>query len=432
MLFVTSHASARDGEVRPLSLAEAVQIARENSYQVRMARSRVKQASGQNLESLSGFFPRLSISENYVKSNDPVNVFGLKLKQGVFSQQDFSLSLLNNPDSFENFTTAFHIQQPIFNLDAFWGKAAADLGVKASKASAERIEETVLLNVKKAYFGLILAADNERAMAQAVASASAHRDNAKVAFEQGLINRADYLGAEVRVAELQEQLITARHQIANASDMLKFMMGLPEDVLIVPTDSLQMPVARAHAAAAPGLSLERSDLQAMRFQLKAASRNHWMQRSTWVPRLNAFGTFEWNASEAFHKDATSWIIGVQLRWDLFGGFGKFGRSKQAAAKKEQAAVQYQRAEEHARLEVRKAERALKAATERIEVAQAAVAQASESLRIVEERFNQGLEKAADLLDKEVALTNSKLRLLKAKHDFNVARSDLDYAVGRTE
>ena len=426
-------AFSQETNIRALSLKEAMEIARAKSYQVLISKSQVKHARGQNLESLSGFLPRLSISENYVRTNDPVNVFGFKLKQGVFAQPDFTLSSLNNPDAFVNFTTSFQIQQPVLNLDAVFGKSAAGLAVKARKEAARRVEETILLNVRKAYYGLILTNENVRAFEKAVASARSHRDNAKAAFEQGLINQADYLGAEVRLAELKEQLITAKHQVANANDGLKFLMGLEEDnTTLVPTDSLSLPDSSFESMKQKNLSALRADLRAIRFQTKAAARNLWMKRSSWMPRLNAFGTVEWNAADAFNKGSSSWIYGAQLQWNFFEGFAKFGRSKQASAKKEEAEIQFRQANEKAKMEVRQAKRAIKEAEGRLAVSKTAVKQAAESLRITEERYKQGLEKTSDLLDKEAAYTNANVRFLKTKYDYNVAKSQLRYALGIDE
>ncbi len=428
LVLVANLAGAQSSAKRGLSLREALQIARDNSYQVLISRSQIEQARGRNLESMSGFLPQVAISENYMKSNDPVMAFGLKLKQGIFTQQDFSLANLNSPDAVGNFSTALQIQQPIFNLDAFYGKSAAALALKAQKASAGRVWQAVALQVKKAYYGLILSRQSLVAIQQAAESARSHRDDARAALNEGLVNQADYLAAEVRLAELQENVIIAKHQVANAGDALKLIIGLETEVEIEPTDSLATPTA------ATGVSLEnitatRSDLRAVRYRAQAAGKQLSMQRSGWVPRLNAFASVEWNAASAFNRDASNWAAGLQLQWQLLAGLGRAGKTKQAAAKNREAEVHYRQAVAHAKLEVRKAQRALKAANERILVAKSAVEQAAESLHIVEARFNQGLEKTSDLLDREVAATNARLRLLKAKHDQNVAAGELHFALG---
>ncbi len=422
-------ARAQDGPPRRLTLAEAQTIAMKHNHEAQIARSRVAQAGGSHLESLSGFLPHLSISESYLKSNDPVNVFMMKLKQGIFTQQDFDIAALNDPAASDNFTTTFQVQQPLVNAGAIYGKSAASLGVKATRAAARRTEQAITLNVTKAYFGLVLTREKLAAIELALRSAQAHRDNAKAAQEQGLVNQADYLAAEVRLAELQEQRISARHDMENAGDILRLMMGIEETTQIVAADSLTVPPAASAKSPNAEPGLRRADLQAMHFQRLAAGRSLGMARSGWLPNLNAFGAIEWNASSAFSDDATSWAAGLQLEWKFFDGFGHFGRSKSAAAERDIARLRYRQAEQKARLEIRKAERGVQSAQQRIAVAQVAVQQAGESLQITEARYEQGLEKTADLLGREAALTQVKLRHLKAKYDLVVAISELDFAIG---
>jgi outer membrane protein TolC len=385
---LTTSAFPQNGGKKNLSLRQALEASRTNNYQLLIARSQIDQASGQNLESWSGILPRLAISENYYNSNDPVAVFSMKLKQGVFSEEDFDINTLNNPDAFHNWSTVFHLQQPILNLDAFFGKSAAQNGVKASEKAYERAKETVDLFTIKAYYGLILARENLNALSDAVESALAHRDNADAAFREGLLNEADYLAAEVRLAELQEHRITAEHQVANASDQLKFIIGLSDESTIIPSDSLVLPAGQ-NSRELPESLAARSDLLALQFKQKAARRNLWLQRSGWIPRLNAFGAVEWNASKVFSKQASNWAVGLQLQWQVFEGLTR----------------------------------------ERIAVATTAVAQAGERLRISEERFREGLEKTPDRLTREAAFTNAKLRLLKARHDHAVAIHQLRFATG---
>ena len=429
MVIAWSSAYGQNGAGRTLSLDEALALAEQNSYQVRIAQSQLAAAEGQSLEGWSGFLPHVSAGASYVRSNDPVTVFSFKLKQGVFTQNDLDLPSLNRPEPLHNFATRLEVQQPVLNLDAIYGKAAAGLAVKARSASLMRTQKGVALQVKKAYYGLVLAREHLELLTLTVRSAERHRDDARAALEQGLINQADFLAAEVRLAELREQRIVAEHELANASDALKFVLGLEEAGLVVPSDTIPAPVdLPAAPSEATGVG-QRGDLQALLFQTQAAQRNLWRERSAWMPRLNAFAALEWNDTRAFSTVNSNWTVGVQLQWRLFQGLGNFGRSKQASAQAQERAVRLRQAEEQARLEVRRAERAVQAAQQRLELTESAVQQAEESLRIAEERFRQGLEKTADLLSKEVARTRARLRALQARYDYAIAVSELAFARG---
>jgi outer membrane protein TolC len=202
----------------------------------------------------------------------------------------------------------------------------------------------------------------------------------------------------------------------------------------VPTDSLtiaegDLDISEAPASAAPS---DRSDLLSLRYQEEAARKGLWMRRGEWIPRLNAFGTTEWHDSDVFGTSKNIWTMGFALEWNIFDGLGQAGRRGQAGAAAAAASIQYKEAQARSGMEVRRAHRSLSTARERVGVAQKAVAQSRESLRIVEARFRQGLERVSELIDKESANTNAELRLKKAAYDFKIARSELKFYMGSGE
>jgi outer membrane protein TolC len=414
-----------------MSLDEALQVAESNNYQIRIAQSHVSEAGGRNLEGWGAFIPRLVVSESYMQSTDPVAVFGTKLRQGIFTADDFDLDTLNNPDAIDNFTTSVRLEQPLVNLDAIFGKTAAGHASKASGYALARAEEAVALEVERSYYGLILSHSNLETINNAVKSAMTHYNEVRAAHGKGLVSEADLLASQVRLAEIEEQQLTARLNIANANDHLKFVMGIEEDVEIVPTDSLVIDESHFAVEELPPdtIPTNRADLVALRFQSEAADRGVWMRRSEWIPRLNAFGVTEWNSDEIFNTRHNNWTFGFLLEWSLLDGLGQWGRKQQADAKSAAARAQYREAKTKSNLEIRRAYRALLTAKERMSVAEKAVTHSRESLRIGEARFQEGLERVSDLLTRETAYTNAQLRLQRAKHDFKVARSELQFFLG---
>jgi outer membrane protein TolC len=80
--------------------------------------------------------------------------------------------------------------------------------------------------------------------------------------------------------------------------------------------------------------------------------------------------------------------------------------------------------------VRRAYAALQAARQRIEVARASVAEAKESLRIAQNRYEAGMNSVTDLLRNETAVMESRTRHLSAIHDQRLAATMLEFAAGR--
>lgn len=69
------------------------------------------------------------------------------------------------------------------------------------------------------------------------------------------------------------------------------------------------------------------------------------------------------------------------------------------------------------------------AKERIQVVNIAVDQAEESLRIVKNRYNNGLITMVTLLDAEEARQQAHTNYFKALHDYKMARVELELAAG---
>ena len=81
------------------------------------------------------------------------------------------------------------------------------------------------------------------------------------------------------------------------------------------------------------------------------------------------------------------------------------------------------------VEVREAYLDAKAAGQRIEVAKKATEQAEESLRIVENQYNEGLATITDLLDTELTTTNTHLSFAQALYEYNLALARVSLVTG---
>jgi outer membrane protein TolC len=80
--------------------------------------------------------------------------------------------------------------------------------------------------------------------------------------------------------------------------------------------------------------------------------------------------------------------------------------------------------------VRRAYADLRAAEQRIEIAKASVAEAEESLRITQNRYEAGMSNVTDLLRTETAVLEARTRYLAAIHDQRIASAALEMAAGR--
>jgi outer membrane protein TolC len=120
---------------------------------------------------------------------------------------------------------------------------------------------------------------------------------------------------------------------------------------------------------------------------------------------------------------------VTLRWNLWTGGATRARVQQARFAESRVEALRKRADSAIQLEVRKAYLDVRAATQRVEVASAAAAEADEAHRIIQNRHQAGLTTVTELLRSETALAAARTRRLAAIYDQRVAEAALEHAAG---
>jgi outer membrane protein len=417
-------------EQRPirLSLDDAIRMANNNNYSIKAARSRVAQAEAKITQARQSTLPKVTLSENMVVTNDPGAALVFKLQQNIVEAADFNPAKLNNAAVINDFNTSLTVMQPIFNADAAIGRSVAKTAKKAREYMAGRTAESVELQVSKLYYGLILARKNIVAIDQSIVAMQACSREARKAFNEGMMTRSDKLSTDVRLAELNEQKLMLHDAIKNASDALKALLNLDTEVTIIPTGDfiIGKGAPSIDESSAPE---SRNDLMAMQAYRAIAAKQGEMARASRLPRVNGFLRTDLHSNDIF-GGGSSWMTGLNVQWNLFDGMESEGKIQEAKAQELEAMYNYEAAKNGSITEVRKSIREMKTAKARIAVAGQALEEARVSLDNIASQFRTGMAMTFELLMRESAYTYAKLRLNQARHDYCVARSELDYYVGR--
>jgi len=407
-----------------LSLPDAISMARENNNTIKAAKSRVEQAEGRIVQSRQSYLPSLTLSENFVRTNDPLNVFGIKLMQANVQQTDFYAPSLNEADPISDFNTSLQLMQPIFNRDGAIGRGMAKKAKVAEEFMTARTEETIDLYVSKAYYGLMLAQYNIAAVDQSIATMKRHSAEAEKAFRAGMLPKSDKLSTEVRLAELREQKMMLEDGAKNAVDALSVLLNLEEGVRVEPTGALAVD-AEIPSFADVAVEGDRSDLRAMETYRELAEKQGDMARAGRIPRLNAFARAD-NHTADFDTDGSSWMVGMSLEWKIFDGMAISGKVQEAKAREREARYSYDAAKSNSVAEVARALRSMRTAKERVGVAGQALEEAKVSLDYIGGQYRTGKAMTFELLMREGAYTYAMMRLNQAKFDYCVAKSELTY------
>ena len=145
-----------------------------------------------------------------------------------------------------------------------------------------------------------------------------------------------------------------------------------------------------------------------------------------LPKLNAFGSYQLNDSKMLGFGANAYLIGAQLSWDIFKGFKTKNTIATKTLERNRLAEELTQQKEQSNLELSKTKRDIGDAVTEIATQKVAIAQAEESLRILQNRYEQGLVNTTDVLMANTQVSQQKFVLAQAVLNLNVAKAYLQF------
>lgn len=414
-----------------LTLEQAVATALSSNPGLKAADSQVEEAQAGVLKSSSGFLPKVTLTETWSRTDNPLMVLGTKLNREMVSPFDFAPDTMNDPEAISNYNTRLAVVQPVFNGGKeYLGVKQAKLAREAALRDRERSRQDTAFNVIKAYYGVLLAREYHRVAQQSLETSSANVRLAEARARAGAVLESDVLRARVQEAEVKEMVTRSENGMKLALANLNFAMGVPQETEYELDGALDVREVPQDLAAATGSALtSRPDLASLELNRRNAEAGVTQARTDYLPSFNVMGQVDWNSDRPGGDDAKSWAVMAVLQWNLFDGLVTRSNVRQAAAAAGKVRAMEDQMRAAVQLQVRKAYYDLQASLDRINTTSSSVQEAEEGLRIVQQRYQAGMTTLVDVLGAENALIRARTGALQSLYDNNVADAELKLAVG---
>lgn len=431
--------SAGPAQTRPLTLDEAVAAGLASSPALHASRMRAESSAARVREVAAARLPSLRLGAGYTRLSE-VPPFQVTLP---ISPDPIVVS----PSYFNNWNLRLSVQQPVFTgfrLEA--GAEAARMAEKSAGLDLAKDRSELVFAIKSAYWGLSRALQVEAAVAETVGQVREHLKDVRAFFNQGLLVKNEVLRAELQLSNAELLAIDARNAVEVARTALLNLIGLPVDAAIELATSAESQAARVPVAAGGGdgpagaqalldtALAGRPELKAAEFRVKASEAGLKAAKAGWYPQVSLAGNYYYMRPNsrylpALDKFRDTWDIGLAVSFDVWNWGQTRSQADQARAQLAQARDARDLLEDQAVLEVTQSRLALVQAGRKVTVAAAAVAQADENLRLVRDRFRQGVAVNADVLDAEVFLLQARTAKVQAAIDLVLAQARLEKALG---
>jgi len=407
---------ADDIGVHPISFNEAIAIALENNHELHGMKDSLSASESDIGISRSNLLPKITFGEDFVTTNNPSQVFALKLNQTRLSAADFANApgSFNNPGNITNFLTYGLIQIPVYNKASLERLKMAKTQYSANGYVYLRKQEELIKNVSQAYLQIGTTQEYVKAAEQGLKEANEHLRIANVRYRSELGLYSDVLRAKTEVSEAEQKLISADKNLKVAKRALGLLLGTRNSIEISNiTPVLDLKTIDYYQ----GFMMHRNDVKAMEINVLNAKNGIVLAQADWFPSLNLNASYNlYNNSYPFGAQGNNYIAGAFLKWDAFDGNKRHYETIKAKYKTKEAEeylVQFKNAVD---FKVFEAFLSVEEANKNFELSQVALKSAEEGERLVMKRWQASLSPFVDVLDAQTNLDRARANYVKSCND----------------
>ncbi|HET7540443.1 MAG TPA: TolC family protein [Polyangiaceae bacterium] len=379
------------------SWQQALQLVRDQSVSMRLARVNVQRAEAQVKSALSPALPQLV---------GTAGVTQYLLKGEV--QTATGTRSIPDPSTYWNAQLALTV--PIFRPFAWSTYGSAKDAVEASKLSAKEVERQVVGGFASVIVTVVTAERLAEVSRSSLRAALSTLDLTKRRAALGASNTLDVLRVEGEASLARAQVVSATEALMRAREALGTALGSSESWGVMPDIKLDSLATDAQKVCRPEQDISsRTDVRAAKANLGVNERRLKAIDYSYLPTLDgvsALGVQDPNF--ALNNRAVNWTIGALLTWTIYDGGLRGGQRLSAAAEVEGAKAELAETRRSASLELTQALRNVQVAEADYAVSAKTREINAETVRLSKISFLNGSGTSFDLV-----LTERQLRISEA-------------------
>lgn len=415
-------AQVAQDSARPITLDEAIELAKRNSPQVIAAHNAINANEATVRTRMSSFFP--TISGSLSSSWGAGQVFDNKgdiVTRNNVTPWNWSRRLSANWLLFDGGDRNFQLRSARANVDA-------------AEANEVAAQFSVAYSVAQQYYAGLAARESRSAAVTALAEAEQNLRAANARIASGAATRSDSLRAIIAVGNQQLAVMTAETELQNANAALTRLVGAPFSVTAAPTDTMLTPVAPDSAELVRYLDGSPA-VRAAHANVSASSAGVRSSRTDYWPTLSAsYGLTNNIADTSFHvwqgRTLQNKSFGLSMNVPIFNGLAREEAVQRAKIAEMNAKASLRDAQMAAQQQLVQYLGQLRLAQARIAIQQASLEAALEDLRVQQQRYTLGASTQLELLTTQTQLNSARYNLVNARYQLRIARAQLEQLLGR--
>ncbi len=429
MLSISSRVFAEITIAHAIDFKEAIAIALQNNDEIIAMKNALSSTERDIGIARSAMMPKLRVGEDFISTNNPAQVFALKLNQTRLSSADFAGApgSFNSPGNITNFLTYGMLEQPIYNKKALVAMKMSKVQYSANGYIYLRKQEELIKNVSQSYLAIGTAQEYVKVAQQGLKDSREHLRISNVRYKSELGLYSDVLRSQTEVVEAEQRLVSANKNLGVAKRSLGLLLGGQESIEISnSTPVLELKPIDYYK----DFAIHRNDVKAMEINVENAKNNIKLAQADWYPTLNINASYNlYNNSYPLGAEGNNYIAGAFFKWDAFDGNKRKYETLKAKDKTNEAQAYLSGLKKAVDFKVFESFAGVNEANKNFELAQAALKSAEEGERLVRKRWQSSLSTFVDVLDAQTNLDRARANFVKSCNDLKAQLITLYFESG---
>jgi outer membrane protein len=430
VLYSISAANAQEVLVKsyPISIAEAINIAKSQNKWVKVARTQAKATNADLKDAYSAALPLVSASTSYQRFSD-LTLYTDGLNHSATGPRKPTPNAANL-----GFDATFNIYSG--------GRQKALQEEQESRMRSAEInlsDQSGFYSLQTAtqYLNLVQLAELRKFISDQRKRAETRLKTINALYNNQKVTRSDVLRAEVMLSNVQLSLEQADNDIRISNQRLAVLLDLGDSVQVKPTDSAGMP-----KPALAGLSSIAGQAQISSYSIQKAKQNIGIQeaklkgtRSAFMPTLSFYTAYGLNyPNNLFFPPVDQaysiGFVGLKAQYNISSLYHNKHKVEAGKLRISEAELQNEALADNVNQEVKSLLIKYGESLNRITVKEKTIDQSLVNYRIVSTKYFNQLALLTDLLDADNLLTASRFDLITAQTDALTIYYRLLYAAGK--
>ena len=419
-----STALAQPQAPTPITLEEALELARTNSPQAIQARGQTRANEAAVRSSYAAFIPNLSFSMSAnrqvpAQSRTIINQAGERVT--TTSDWGYNTNLGANIELFDGGRRFHEIGQSRAN-------------VEAAEANEVAQEFNVALNVKQQYYNVLAARESEVAARSQLEQAEQQFRAASARVRAGSGTKSDSLRSQIQLNDARVAILESLNDLEIANAALTRVVGVPYPVTARDSGNVEPATVEAGDQELLDLAVKGPLVQQAEANFEVARAARKITRTSYLPTISAgysYGGSGQDPGGSFGFENYGGALRFSLSFPIFNQLNREEQSVRAQVAETNAEASLKDARLAAQENLTRYLGAFRTAQQRALAQEISVAAAEEDLRVQQQRYSLGASTLLDLLTSQSTLNEARRNLIRARYDQRVAKAQLEALVGRS-